>query len=81
MGASRGLLAGALSPRECCELMTITDKQGINNTGGKVWAKGYHRIATLESYQGPGDTGTERMLGTGTQDPRSYGGTQTESKL
>lgn len=65
MGTSRGLLAGVLSPWECCELMASTGKQSINNTGGQVWAKGYHRTATLESYQGHGDTGTERMLDTG----------------
>lgn len=52
--------------------MAITSKQSINNTGGQVWAKGPHRTATLESYQGHGDTGT--------QDPWGYGGTQTESK-
>lgn len=80
MGTSRGLLAGVLSPWECCELMAMTDKQSKNNTGGQVWAKRYHRTATLESYQRPGDTGTERMLGIGTQDPWSYGDTQTESK-
>lgn len=37
--------------------MVITGKQSINNTGGQMWAKGYHRTATLESYQGHGDTG------------------------
>lgn len=60
--------------------MAITSKQSINNTGGQVWAKGPHRTAAWESYQGHGDTGTERLLGTGTQDPWGYGGTQTESK-
>lgn len=75
MGTSRGLLVGVPSPWECCELTAITSKQSINNTGEQVRAKGPHRTATLESYQRHGDTGTERMLGTGTQDPWGYGGT------
>lgn len=52
-GPAEGSLQGC-PPWECCERMAVTGKQSINNTGGQVWAKGHHRTAIWESYQGHG---------------------------